>query len=434
MVFLCYNYFDKTVEGTMALTNFSNGLRLNVLEMPELNTATICVNIVGGFQGETQLLNGTCEMISRLLLCGTTSYPTPSLLNNYAKSQGLVANCIAHKEYLEISVNCLKNKINVAIDFVYDILFNSVFDNTYIEIARKQISDEIEFAKLNPSETLTSLTNQALFARTGLTNSRLGNARSITRIKREDVLAMVEKYRTPKNIVVSIGGAVEEEAIEQKIRETFYIKLADTEFKQIKYVSHIDNFEGYINIKKRSFNQSRIEISFPSLSFKDDDKYALEFITRALETELKDRLKNEPYFKSLKIVNRHYANNGKLVFVLIVDSQDAETFIEKMLINVKDIITTLNLSRDEFNAEKNSYITNFVLEAEKSDTLTKLCAKELVIAKKEFVLNDKFNALASANFENALKILKKVIRFDKINIVYLGEPIQLEFLKDIIVV
>lgn len=417
----------------MALNNFSNGLRLNVLEMPELNTATLCIDIVGGYQGESQLLNGTCEMISRLLSCGTKSYPSPTLLMNYAKTQGFVFTATAHKEYLEISINCLKTKINECVDFAFDVLFNSLFDNEYIELVRKQMAAEIEMSKLNPNAYLSTLTNQALFARTGLTNTRLGNNRSIERITRDDLMAMVEKYLTPKNMVISIGGAVEESEIVQKIQETFFEKLKDVEFKQIKYVSHIDDFEGFINIKKRSFNQSRIEMSFPSLSFKDDEKYSLEFITRALETELKDRLKAEPYFKSLKIVNRQYANNGKLVFVMLVDADDAERFLEKVLTNLKDIINTLKLSRDEFLAEKNSYITNFVLKAEQSDQMTKLCGEELVIAKREFVLNDKFNILAGVNFEDSLKVLKKIIKFDKINIAYLGAPVEMEFLKDILI-
>lgn len=417
----------------MALTTFPNGLRLNVSEMPELNTATICIDLVGGFQGESQLLNGSCEMISRLLLCGTKNYNSAIAVTNYAKQQGFVININAYKEFLQVCISCLKNRVELAIMFAFELLFNSNFDESYINIIKNQMKAEIELNKLNPSIYLSTLTNQALFARTGLMNTKLGNIKSIDRITKESLKTLYEKYITPKNMVISVGGAVEEDKIITQISELFYNKLKNTEYKQIKYVSHIENFEGFVNIKKRPYNQSRVEISFPSLSFKDDNKFALDIISRALEQELKERLKNEPYFKSLKIENVCYANNGKLVFGLIVDGEKAETFIEKLLVELKDIVNNNGVSLNDFTAEKNSYITDFVLRSEKSEELTKLCANELVIAKKEFSLNDKFELLASISYKTAMEVLKSVVDFTKINIAYLGEPVALGFLKDIII-
>ena len=76
------------------MITYPNGLRLSVSEMPELNTCTIVINFTGGFQGETQLLNGTCEVIARLLTCGTKTYPSVAALNSYAKSQGFILSAL----------------------------------------------------------------------------------------------------------------------------------------------------------------------------------------------------------------------------------------------------------------------------------------------------------------------------------------------------
>ncbi len=417
----------------MALLNYPNGLKLNVIELADLNTATICVDLVGGYQGETQLYNGTCEIISRLMLCGTEKYPSANTLENYAKSQGFVYEISAKQEYLQICVSCLKTKVEQAIEFVYDILFNSIYDETYLATIKTQIKAEIELNKLNPANYLSTLTNQALYARTGLMNTRLGNLKSIDRITSQIIKTQLKKYLTPKNMVISIGGAVNEEKVTELIGKLFYNKLKDVPYRQIKYVSTVEGFEGFVNIKNRSYNQSRIEISFPALSFKNNDKYALDIIIKALETQIKQALATEPYFKSLHIESVNYANNGKLVFSIIVDADHAEIFMQKVLMELKNILKSNSLSKQEFLAEKNAYITRFVLSSEKADELTILSAQELVIAKEEFVLNDKFELIASITFDKGCEVLNNVIDFTKINIAYLGLPVTLNFLKDIIV-
>ncbi len=414
------------------MITYPNGLRLSVSEMPELNTCTIVINFTGGFQGETQLLNGTCEVIARLLTCGTKTYPSVAALNSYAKSQGFILSARAETEYLQLTLSCLKTKIEKAIDFVYDIVFNSTFDENYLAAIKSQIQAEIELAKMNPQAGLSVLSNQALFARTGLINTRLGNTRSIERISRDVVLAQYEKYLSPKNIVISIGGAVDEEKAENLIEKSFYARTKDLPFRQIKFVSTVTGFEGFVNIKNRPFNQSRIEIAFPSVSFKNNKKYALSIMARVLETAIKERVANEMYFKSVKIDNVTYANNGKFCLTLIVDGENAEAFIQKVLVAAKNIIRMRDLSVEDFKAEKNLFITNFVLNAEKSDELTKLSADELTIAKTEFDLNDKFEVLAGITFDYAFDALVEVFDLNKISVAYLGKPIEMAFLKDVI--
>ena len=128
-------------------------------------------------------------------------------------------------------------------------------------------------------------------------------------------------------------------------------------------------------------------------------------MARVLETAIKERVANEMYFKSVKIDNVTYANNGKFCLTLIVDGENAEAFIQKVLVAAKNIIKRRDLSVEDFKAEKNLFITNFVLNAEKSDELAKLSADELTIAKTEFDLNDKFEVLAGITFDYAFDAL-----------------------------
>ncbi|MBQ7578950.1 MAG: insulinase family protein [Clostridia bacterium] len=416
----------------MALSTFSNGLRLNICEMPELNTATVCVNLVGGYQGEMALYNGMCEMISRLILCGTKTYPTKMELNRAAKQHGLVIKTTCEVEFLQIEINCLKNKIDKAIEFAYDIIFNSNFDDADILSIKNQMKAEIELNKLNPTAYLNQLTNQSMFARTGLTNTKLGNLKSIDRITKDMLLAQLSRYISPKNIVISVGGAVQANTVLELVNNSFYLGTKNMEYKQIKYVSQVLDFEGFINIKNRPYHQSRVQISFPSMAFKSEDKYAMQLIAKPLENYLKKQLGSERYFKSLVVFNECYANNGKFVFEVIADSENVEEFLQKLLSEIKGVLANRERLSSEFKAEKNAYITEYVLNSEKADNLVKLCANELTLAKKEYLLSEAFASLADVTYDDAMDVLEEVIDFSKINIAYLGKPVRLEFLRDLI--
>ena len=430
VIICCNNLYTK--GDYMALSTFSNGLRLTVNEMPELNTATVCINLVGGYQGEMALYNGMCELISRLILCGTKKYPTKTELNRALKQNGLVVKTTNSVEFLQIEINCLKNKIDKAIEFAHDIIFNSNFDDKDIASIKNQMKAEIELNKLNPAAYLNQLTNQSMFARTGLTNTKLGTAKSLERITKDMLLDQLSRYTSPKNIVISVGGAVEYNTVLELVNNTFYRTTKNYEYKQIKYVSQILDFEGFINIKNRPYHQSRVQVSFFGMPYKSEDKYALDLIVRPLENYLKSQLATEPYYKSLNIFTTNYANNGKLVFEMIVDSANVEEFMAKILSEIKGVLSNRERLSGEFKAEKNAYITEYVLNSEKSDNLVKLCANELTLAKREYSLNEEFSSLADVTYEDAMDVLDECIDFSKINIAYLGRPVKLEFLRDLI--
>lgn len=411
----------------MSVIKFPNGVKLDVCEMPELNTATICVNLLGGIQGEPPLYNGMCEMISRLLLCGTLQHSSPADINQYAKLNGFNLSITADIEFLMIKVVCLKTKVKEAIDFVADIMFHSSFSDEYINIVKTQMKAEAQINKMNLSQYLDQLTNQSMFARTGLTNSRCGSPKSIERITRRKLLEQYSRFISPKNISIAVCGAVDSAEITDCIGTYFYTTLNINAFRQIKFVAPVNNKDGFVNIKNRKLNQSRINIAFPSFSYTSKERYMLDILVKLIETKIKASLINENYFKSITVENIVYANNGKLVFTILVDKDYAEIFIERILFAIANLKQG-NITNTEFNAEKQAFITNFVLTYESEEKMAELSAKELSIKKKSFDLQEIFDLLVSINKNESLEALQQVLDFKKINIAYLGEPVTLEFL------
>jgi len=416
----------------MSYIDYPNGVKLDVEEMPELNTATICIDLVGGVQGEAQLHNGMCEMIARLLMCGTTNHPSPALILDEAKNNGLVVSVTAKMEFLEIKINCLKNKVNEAIEFSSEILFTSLFEEKYISLLKKQLQSEAALSRMNPNTFLSALTNQSMFARTGLANVKCGNVKSVERISREKLLEQFARYISPKNISIAIGGAVNSEEVIEKIGNLFYTSRPEEVYKQIKFVSKVKNADGFVNIKKRKFNQSRVDIAFPSYSYKDDEALIMPVIGEIVETRIKQALNDENYFKSIDVKNIVYANNGKFVLSIAVDGENAERFIEQVLRTLQEIKNNSLIISQTFEAEKQAYLTKFVKTYEEEENLTVKCAEMLTIVKFPFNLSDAFDFISSFDAKGAVECYNKVINFSKINIAYLGEPIALEFLGSFI--
>ena len=66
----------------------------------------------------------------------------------------------------------------------------------------------------------------------------------------------------------------------------------------------------------KRLNQTRFLVSFPTVSFKDKEKYLIEIAKPIILQNLRLALSNKRYYFDTKIKTKYYANNGSLTFEL----------------------------------------------------------------------------------------------------------------------
>lgn len=413
----------------MAIKTFENGLRAVCTEKADSNICSVVVHITGGCQSEKSNQSGLSEYVSRLLLCGTRNYPTKEALFNYAKLNGIILNSHASRESVTLSAVCPNETLSWAMELLSEMLFFYDFDDAIAEKVRLGLLADVERLAENHNYTLEKSVNQALFYRTGLANPKYGTNLTVERFNAQVAEEYLEKMVTPKNTIVAVTGNVDQDEFYEYAYNYFASKLPDdVEYKKIKFVSEVEDFSGSLRTRNKRLNQSRISIAFPTFGYKSAKKYLPHIIKPILESKLYKALRlTANYYNTLDINTKNYANNGKICFDMNVDYEHAEEHIKNFVKALKNMIIEDAIGEQEFELEKNLYITNFMYKYENCLEESLMNAKEVAILKRSFNQNSEKLKIEMLTVKDANKYIAQTFDIDKMFVSYLGHPIDLTF-------
>ncbi len=411
----------------MALNTFSNGLRLVCSSKAEKKVACVVLHIAGGTQSEKNYQSGISEYVTRLLFMGTKFHSKESLIN-VAKKHGIILTPHSSRESITISALCPKESIEMAIKLLSEIVFDYNFSIDAAEKIKRAQLAEVEMLQENPNYIMDRLINSTLYSRTGLANPKAGTAITVARFRPLDAEDFLQKVFTPRNTIISVVGDVAQDAIYKLVKENFFDRMKDDDgdYKKLKYVSAIDNFEGSCKGRVKRLNQTRISVTFPTVSFKDKEKYILEIVKPILLAYIKKALANQKYYFDTKVKTKYFANNGHLTFDIVVDYEFAEEHLKAFVRALARDIKGRSISSDDFETETKVYITNFINTCDNVVEQALLEAKYVALTKQTFSENSERMKMLIMTSKDATALLNEVLAFEKMVVVYLGHDINVD--------
>ena len=417
------------LERYMALNTFSNGLRLVCIPKKEKKIACVVLHIAGGTQSEKNYQSGISDYLAKMMLMGTKKHSTSEALSNYAKANGIILTPHNSKESITFSAVCPKENIATAVALLSEIAFDTTFSLENGDKIRKQQLSQVSLLSENPAYILNRLMNTTLYYRTGLANPKSGTNITVSRFRPLDAKDFLEKIFTPRNTIISVVGDTTQEEIYDLVKLHFFDRMKDTEteYKKLKYVSTVDNFLGCAKGRIKRLNQTRISIAFPTVSFKDKEKYLIEIVKPILIKHIKLALANQNYYFDTKIKTKYYANNGSVAFELIVDFDFAEDHLYSFVSALKTDIKNREITSDEFETEKKVFITEFMNKCDNVLENALLSAKTLALSKQTFSESSERMVINMLTNKDANKLLHKILDFEKMLVVYVGHDIDVNY-------
>lgn len=413
----------------MALNTFSNGLRLVCTPKAEKKIACVVLHIAGGTQSEKNYQSGISEYLTRMLFMGTKYHSRESLIH-YAKSHGIILTPHNSRESITISALCPKESVETAIKLLAEIVFDHNFSIENGERVRAALLAQVDMLGENPNYQMDRLINSTLYYRTGLANPKAGTNITVSRFRPLDAEDFLNKVFTPRNTIISVVGDVDQGYVYEMVRKNFFSRMKseeDGEYKKLKYVSAIDNFEGSCKGRVKRLNQTRISVSFPTVSYKDKEKYIIEIMKPILLNNIKLALANHKYYFDTKIKTKYFANNGHLTFEIMVDYEYAEEHLKAFIKALAHDIKGRNFSSDDFETETKVYITNYINKYDNVVEQALIEAKHVALTKQTYSENSERMKMLVMTSKDASKLVSDILDFDKMVVVYLGHDISVDF-------
>lgn len=397
-----------------------NGLRIVTEYIPYVKSVSIGVWVEAGSRKETLENNGVSHFIEHMLFKGTKNRTAKEIAESIDNIGGQI-NAFTSKECTCYYAKVLDSHIDVAIDVLSDMLFNSLFDEDEISKEKSVVYEEIKMYEDSPEDLVHDLLSQTIFNKNSLSLPILGSRESLEKLTRESIINYFESFYIPSNTVISIAGNFNLNATIKLIEKHFSkwetkINIADKYEKPI--ISHS------ISKKKKDIEQLHFCLGTEGISQGQDELYALLILNNIFGGSMSSRLfqdirEDKGLVYSIYSYPSSYKDSGIFTIYAALNTDNFIKVIDIIMDNIS-IIKKDYLTEEEIYRSKEQLKGNYILGLEStSSRMTSIGKSELLLGK---VISPQEIAskIDKIELEDIISVVNKIFDKSKYNIAYVG--------------
>ena len=255
-----------------------NGLKIVVEHIDYVNSVSVGLWVKNGARNENEVNNGISHFIEHMLFKGTSTR-SPKELAESIEDIGGQLNAFTGKEATCFYIKILDSYLELAVEVLSDMLFNSKFAKEDIEKEKGVVIEEINMSEDSPEDVLADLQCKASWGEDSLSLPILGTVDTVTSFTQEQIKDYVKSHYIPENSVISISGKFDMDSIEKLI--STYFGHWESNTKKITNYS-IPEIKNSILYKKKHIEQLHLSLSFEGIKLGDENIYPLLIINNIL--------------------------------------------------------------------------------------------------------------------------------------------------------
>jgi predicted Zn-dependent peptidase len=260
---------------TARILTLPNGLTLCLERLPYLRSVSAGVWIKTGSANEEERIGGIAHFLEHLFFKGTTTRDTHELMEAI-EGKGGQFNAFTSKEYTCLYVKVLDEQVHTGIEILADVLKNSVFND--FEKERNVILEEIASIEDTPDDYAHDLLGLHHWPEHPLGRPISGTQESVGGLTLEDVRAYFQEWYVPENIVVSVAGNFDEDAVLAQLQAEFEPLAA----RALPPRCSAPGFNGGLKLVDSKISQSHMCFAFPGVTVNASERYAFELLSSTL--------------------------------------------------------------------------------------------------------------------------------------------------------
>jgi predicted Zn-dependent peptidase len=266
----------------------SNGIRVVSETLPKTRSLSIGVWVKVGSRHEPKVLGGVSHFIEHMFYKGTRKRTAREIATE-VDSLGGEMNAFTSQESTTYYIKVLDEHLPAAVDILSDILLGSRFDPADVEKERKVILEEIKGVEDTPDDYIHELFTATVWPDNSLGRPILGTRETIKSLKAADIVAYVEDYYVPREIVISVAGNFEHGRLIELLERAFG-KLAR---KGVPKQDRPPVFHSAVMVRKKQLEQVQVCLGCKGLQYTHDDRFVVMALNTLLGNSMSSRLFQE---------------------------------------------------------------------------------------------------------------------------------------------
>ena len=408
----------------------NNGMKyiLNNTKCGDKSTIMLFVKV--GSRDESRELNGMSHVLEHMLFQGTSKYPSSQELHEAIDRYGAVFNAYTSLDITCYYISIHPDYINVALDILSDLYFNSLLLDKHLEKEKTVVYNEIKKNNSKPTRVLQQEIISSIMNDTTMKYPIAGSEKKVSTFTREDLLMFLNFYYNPNKVLLSIGGNVDNlNALLKEVKLKFDINKTYPSDKKIKHKRVLyPNFYDFkckskIHYIKKSIDTSYVTIGFPSYKLNSNDSYILDLIgtlmSKYMSSRLFKRLRNElGIIYSINFNVDTLEDCGYCYFMC--GTHDVEKCVPVILEELNRLKTTL-VDESELQRAKDNINGSMKMGMNDSEVLATHYGIHYLYYGKIVSIEESINRLNNVTPEDIKRVANLTFKHDKLKLFYMGK-------------
>lgn len=406
----------------------NNGLRVVVEEIEYVNSVSVGLWIENGSRNENNINNGISHFIEHMFFKGTSNRTAKQIAEDIEDVGGQI-NAFTGKEATCFYIKALDSHLELSLDIISDMLFNSKFSLEDIEKEKGVIIEEINMSEDQPEEVLSDLHSEAIWGKDSISLPILGTAETVNSFSREQILEYVSMYYIPEKAVISISGNVNI-ALTELLVDKYFGSWNNKSHKIFDYTKP-NIFQNHL-YKFKDIEQLHISLGLPGLETGNDDIYGLLLLNNMLgggaSSILFQKIRED---KGLCYTTYSYISSFKNTGVIsIYTGLNSKYAIEVVDLINKEIYNFIkqDISDSKLVKLKEQLKGNYILGLESTSSRMFSNGKSVLFLNKINKPNDIIHKIDAVSKNDLIDIRNKTFALGIQNSAFVGQEVNMDLL------
>ncbi len=355
------------LDKTVIKTELKNGIRVILKPDPSNSIVSFRVALLGGKRYETPDTKGAMHFVSQMLEKGAGEMSEQDIAKTVENLGGRLS---AFSEYdtFGLSATFFSRNIEAGLDLLSTIYSDPTFPQDKVERERLLILNKIRTSPDRPARFTIQKLNATLYPNHPYGYPIEGEMDTVSKLSREELLSIYERYAVPKNTVITAVGAFDPEKT-LEIIDGYFGRIPSKEFVKpnIPGEKKIEApLEKTVRIPRA---KSHIAFGFRGTTVKEEDKYALTVLNKILSgmggrlfIELRDK-RSLAY--TVASFFRPGVDPGAFVIYMACDPSKTNDAIKGIMEQI-ELIRKTPVKKEELESAKISLIGNRDISSQSS--------------------------------------------------------------------
>jgi predicted Zn-dependent peptidase len=397
-----------------------NGLTVLLQPIESAVSLSIGLWVKTGSRHERADQYGYAHFIEHMLFKGTASHSAKQLAQMIDRVGGQ-HNAATNREYTCYYINVVSDCLELSVNVLSDMYYNSLFDKEEIEKEKGVVLEEMRMYDDTPDELIHDLFMESMLSGHPLGHSILGSEKTITDLTRDTLLDFYDTHYFNGNGVLVLAGKFYESTarglIENKFSESrSTLKVIPNVFTPAARIMrrHVE----------RDLEQVHLSIGFDGITKNDPRRWSLYLLSTILGGSMSSRLfqrvrENEGLCYSIYSFHSSYDDSG--IFGVYCGTSP-EKYLRAVDLIIEECSSMANrgTNEEELRDAKSFMKGNLALSLESNEVRMGQLARNEILYERNYDFDDMCTLIDAVDVSEFNRVAKSILLSGKGTLVTIG--------------